>query len=80
LLAIICEQVRQAGANALIGEYIETAKNSPAKDFYPRHGFKIDDQQDDGGSIRFRLMKETVVVAPRWIKMEVSDAPGRSSC
>src|SRR5262249_43715665 len=70
LLALICEQARKEGANALMGEYIETAKNSPARDFYSRHGFTVGDQQDGEIIVWSRLIRESAVMAPQWIKME----------
>jgi len=79
LLAIIYEQARHEGASVLMGEYIETAKNSPAKDFYSRHGFTVGDQQDGGIIVWSRLITENAVMVPQWIRMEVSDAAGRSS-
>ena len=39
LLAYIMDQARGAGANALVGEFIPTKKNAPAKDFYKTRGF-----------------------------------------
>lgn len=39
LLAYIVDQARKGGAKSLVGEFIPTKKNAPAKDFYPDHGF-----------------------------------------
>jgi FkbH-like protein len=39
LLAYIMEQARTGGAKALVGEFIPTKKNAPAKDFYRTRGF-----------------------------------------
>lgn len=40
LLAYIVDQARKEGAKAIIGEFIPTKKNAPAKGFYRDHGFK----------------------------------------
>ncbi|MDH2899610.1 MAG: HAD-IIIC family phosphatase [archaeon] len=39
LLAYIIEQAAQEGARVLVGEFIPTKKNAPAKDFFAEHGF-----------------------------------------
>ncbi len=39
LLAYIIEQAAQEGARILVGEFIPTKKNAPAKDFFAKHGF-----------------------------------------
>jgi FkbH-like protein len=39
LLAYIIDQARREGAKSLIGEFIPTKKNAPARDFYRDHGF-----------------------------------------
>jgi predicted enzyme involved in methoxymalonyl-ACP biosynthesis len=38
LLWAIVQDARRDGA-AVLGEFIESAKNAPAQDFYARHGF-----------------------------------------
>ena len=38
-LAFLAERARELGMPALEGEFIPTAKNAPAADFYQRHGF-----------------------------------------
>lgn len=40
LLAYIVDQARNEGAKAIVGEFIPTKKNAPAKGFYRDHGFK----------------------------------------
>lgn len=40
LLAGLEGQVRQCGGRALHGVYLPTARNQPAADFYPRHGYQ----------------------------------------
>ena len=40
MLARIIEQAKKEGVKTLIGEFIPTAKNSPAKNFYENCGFK----------------------------------------
>ena len=40
LLAYIVDQASKEGAKAIVGEFIPTKKNAPAKNFYRDHGFK----------------------------------------
>lgn len=40
LLSILSRIVRERGGRVLLGEYIPTAKNSPASEFYPAHCFE----------------------------------------
>jgi FkbH-like protein len=73
LLAVVSEDARAAGANTLIGDYIETKKNSPARDFYLHHGFTTEGTV--GGVTRWRRpLTEGSVALPAWIKVEVIDA------
>ena len=41
LLAYIMEQARSGGAKTLVGEFIPTKKNAPAKDFYRTRNFTL---------------------------------------
>ncbi|MGH8645576.1 MAG: HAD-IIIC family phosphatase [Gammaproteobacteria bacterium] len=73
LLAVVSEDAREAGATALIGEYIATKKNSPARDFYLRHGFTAEETTDVVARWR-RVLNGGSVARPTWIKVEVTDA------
>ncbi len=71
LLAAINEHLRERGARQIEGWYIPTAKNAPVKDFYPRHGFAISEEKDDG-SIRYRFdLQNGDIVVPRWIRLRI---------
>jgi FkbH-like protein len=72
LLAKITDEAQAAGAAELVGEFIETAKNAPARDFYSRHGFQ--EIGNDQGVIRWRLtLEEGGVSFPEWVRMEQPD-------
>ena len=67
LLARICEEARDAGARSLLGEFIATKKNVPAKDFYDRHGF-VRDESSTAEVVRFRLgLDQGGVSRPPWV-------------
>lgn len=40
LLAAVAERASASGAERLIGEYVGTSRNAPARDFYAGHGFQ----------------------------------------
>ena len=73
LLAVVTEGARDAGCTTVIGEYVPTAKNAPARDFYSRNGFKEEEAKD--GVTRWTMcLNESRIAPPGWIKMEITDA------
>ncbi len=71
LLATLSEDAHTAGAKELVGEYIESAKNAPARDFYSRHGFAQLAAQ--GEATRWhRSLTGELTVTPKWVRREVS--------
>lgn len=72
LLARVCEAAAAAGASEVIGEFVETPKNLPARDFYARHGFAADGAAE--GVARWtRALAEGSVGRPPWVTLEVRD-------
>ena len=72
LLATVCEAAAAAGAGAVIGEFVETRKNLPARDFYARHGFTADGGAD--GVTRWtRSLADGAVRRPPWVALVVAD-------
>ncbi|HLD38167.1 MAG TPA: hypothetical protein VJA20_01875, partial [Candidatus Nanoarchaeia archaeon] len=55
MLARIIEQAKKEGVKTLIGEFIPTAKNSPAKDFYKDNGFKLAEKKEEFQKWNFEL-------------------------
>jgi len=68
-LAKIIEDAKRNGVSYLIGEYIPTRKNEPAKSFYKDHGFeKI---QEDEKITRWRLnLEKSTVKMPEWVRVK----------
>ena len=68
LLAHLVAQARAAGALALRGWYLSTSKNEPAREVYPRHGFRFLEERG-----KDRLFELTIAAAslapPPWIKV-----------
>ncbi|OGG50142.1 hypothetical protein A3D72_01070 [Candidatus Uhrbacteria bacterium RIFCSPHIGHO2_02_FULL_57_19] len=66
LLSRVAECARSSGAAELIGEFIPSAKNAPAQDFFYRNGFESVEQSDERSLWRLPLSKD--VPAPEWIR------------
>jgi len=75
-LAAVVADARSQSIRSLIGEYIPTQKNGPARDFYSRHGFMAETQLAE--VTRWRLDLSALgaqVECPAWIKMETNHGP-----
>ncbi|MFA5878076.1 MAG: HAD-IIIC family phosphatase [Candidatus Staskawiczbacteria bacterium] len=55
MLAHIIEKAKGAGTKKLVGEFIATAKNTPAKDFYRDNGFKLTEEKEGFQKWEFNL-------------------------
>lgn len=71
ILAAVADRARESGMRSLVGEYIETKKNVPCRDFYPEHGFARDPETGADGVIRYRLdLAEARPQTPSWLTVE----------
>lgn len=68
LIAFLSRQAATAGATRLAGEYVPTAKNAPAREFYDRHGF-IRQGRADGAEFWTRDLGDGGVAFPSWIAL-----------
>lgn len=72
LLMFLVERARSRGLAALEGDFLATAKNAPAADFYARHGFHPVEREGNGH--RWRLDLSQVPFAwPESIRRAVSE-------
>ncbi len=71
LLAFIAEQARHKGAKKLIGWFLPTKKNEPAKDFYPSHGFTLLQEKNGASCWEFALAANKKIIHPPWIKQSI---------
>ncbi len=72
LLTYIFKQAQKAGILKIIGEFIETKKNVPAKDFYRKKGFKLINAEN-GHQLWQKAVQKTSFQYPSAIKIvEVS--------
>jgi len=70
LLAHLAESAAQRGRKRLVGWFLPTKKNAPARDFYPQHGFNR--QLTNGaGSLWTLDLKSSPLRCPDWIKLKV---------
>lgn len=68
LLARVAEDAREASARWLLGEFIPSPKNAPARDFYSRSAFVQDSHSNGETSQRWkRDLSETGMGMPAWI-------------
>jgi FkbH-like protein len=70
ILAAIADDAEAAGATTLLGNYIPTTKNAPARDFYPKHGFV--ERASDGGSAWELALEGRSLSCPTWITLETN--------
>jgi FkbH-like protein len=71
LLAHLAESAAQRGRQRLIGWFLPTKKNAPARDFYQQHGFERQDA-DGAGSLWALDLKSSGLRSPDWIKLKVT--------
>jgi len=74
MLAYIIEEAKREGVNTLIGEFIQTKKNIPAKEFYKRNGFNLIEIKNDTEKWEFSIEKEYNY--PGFIKIIKEDVNG----
>jgi FkbH-like protein len=69
-LWFLAEQARQRGATRLQGWFFPTKKNSPAKEFYGSHGFRVVEQAEHGTLWALDLAGQPLA-CPEWVKLHI---------
>jgi len=70
LLVHLAESAAQRGCKHLVGWFLPTKKNAPARDFYQQHGFER--REANGiGSLWSLDLKRSALRCPDWIKLNV---------
>ncbi|MFL5541716.1 MAG: methoxymalonyl-ACP biosynthesis protein FkbH, partial [Longimicrobiaceae bacterium] len=73
LLSAVSAAARAGGARTLRGEFSDSGRNVPARDFWPRHGFAA--RGGDAGVERWeRDLARGDVPPPAWVRMGGTDA------
>lgn len=73
LLGYIAESAQQRGCKRLVGWFLPTKKNAPARDFYQQHGF-VKREQNESGSLWVLDLKDSTLRSSEWIKLRVSES------
>ncbi len=72
LLAHLAESAARRGRKQLVGWFLPTKKNAPARDFYEQHGFER--QESNGAGSRWALdLGTSTLRRPEWIKLRVGE-------
>jgi FkbH-like protein len=71
LLAHLAESAAQRGRKRLVGWFLPTKKNAPARDFYQQHGFERQ-EANGSGSLWTLDLNSSTLRCPDWIKLKVS--------
>jgi FkbH-like protein len=70
LLAHLAESAAQRGRKRLVGWFLPTKKNAPARDFYAQHGFERQ-EANATGSLWTLDLKSSTLCCPDWITLKV---------
>jgi FkbH-like protein len=68
LLAHIAKCAAERGCRRIVGWFLPTRKNAPARDFYPQHQFELVEQNANGSLWAFDLTRQEVAF-PKWVKL-----------
>jgi FkbH-like protein len=68
LLAHIAKSAAERGCKRLIGWFLPTKKNAPARDFYSQHKFALVEQTSEGALWSLDLTQQEVAF-PSWVKL-----------
>jgi FkbH-like protein len=72
LLAHLAESAAQRGRKRLVGWFLPTKKNVPARDFYEQHGLQR--EQSNGNGSQWALdLRASTLRSPDWIKLKVPE-------
>jgi FkbH-like protein len=71
LLSALSREAAMAGATSLLGEFITSAKNQPAADFYPRHGFTPLSRRAEAEVWELEL-KGDCLPPPDWVHLNIA--------
>lgn len=72
LLSQLAQDAVRRGRQRLLGRFVPTRKNAPAKEFYAQHGFELQSQDRDGSIWAFDLTQRPIA-CPAWIKLGISN-------
>jgi len=68
LLSDLASRAGARGSRKLVGRFVPTKKNAPARDFYRQHGFRLVSESEQESVWEFDLEQATIAF-PAWIKL-----------
>lgn len=68
LLSAIIDDCKELGVACLTGWFLPTSKNSPALDFYEKHGFSLQSRLADGSTKWQLQLQSSTITTPTWIE------------
>ena len=71
-LSHLAKRAAGRGCKGLVGWFLPTKKNAPAREFYAQHGFQRQDSNSDG-SLWSLDIECSPLRCPEWIKLELKD-------
>ena len=71
LLSHLAQIAASRKRTQLVGRFIPTKKNAPAREFYPQHGFQKVEENLEGSVWRWSLQQNTIAI-PDWIRLKTS--------
>lgn len=75
MLGVLAEHARQSGARKIVGQFLPTAKNAPAKEIYAKNQFECL-AEDEAGSLWGLDFSKTNLSPPEWIECRTDETLG----
>jgi FkbH-like protein len=72
LLSHLVTKAASRNCRRLVGRFIPTKKNAPAREFYAQHGFEKHEENHDGSVWSLSLPQNTIAI-PDWIRLKTSN-------
>jgi len=69
ILAFVAGQAKKEGIDTLVGEFVSTSKNAPARDVYKKHGFQLFGREDETEKWELQL-SEANIHNPEFIEVK----------
>jgi FkbH-like protein len=71
LLSHLAQLAASRNCGQLVGRFIPTRKNAPAREFYAQHGFQKVEDNHEGSVWRWSLQQNTIAI-PDWIRLKTT--------
>ena len=75
MLGILADHAQQSGAKKIVGQFLPTAKNAPAKEIYAKHHFACIEENETSSLWELDFVK-TTLAPPDWIECRAHENLG----